>query len=336
MRKVVNSFSFLSVAYNHEDYIVEHLESIKFLVNAYGSDINCDLIINDDSSSDQTVYLIDKWLEVNQALFRRVIKLYNVKNIGTCASVANMLKSVRTKNIKLTACDDIYSFENIFKYADLSSDISIRSGIPLGVVGGKLIENRMDILSIIASDKVYSKVPLLRRFQLLSNNNAPNIIYNSQYVLKKNILRFLSDYDVVEDWPIQIALAENYPGAKFELVDKVFVYYRRTVGSTYIVAKGRFYNDKVKVYDYLIGKEDDFFRKILLMNRLYLFKLGNNFLNKLLNFSFYLYLSKVVVKGLEIASYYRECDFQLERHEKHYDLIRRNAVNANKYIGRHC
>lgn len=334
MKEKISDFSFLSVAYNHENYIIEHLESIKFLVNKYGANICCDLIINDDFSTDQTVYLIDKWLAVNENLFHRVIKLYNEKNIGTCASVANMLKSVRTKNIKLTACDDVYSFENIFNYANLNADISIRSGVPLGIIDGKLLENRIDIFNIIASDKVYSNMPLLRRFQLLSNNNAPNIIYNCKYILNNNVLKFLSNYDVIEDWPIQIALAENYPESKFELVDKVFVYYRRTAGSTYIVAQGRFYNDKINVYNYLIEKEDILFRKILLMNRLYLFKLGSKFANKFFNFSFYIYLLKVIIQSFQIASFYKKSDFQFACHEKHYDLIKQNADSVTKYIGR--
>ncbi len=45
-----NSFTFLTVAYNHEKFILEHLESIRYLMNNYGDGIDVSIIINDDCS----------------------------------------------------------------------------------------------------------------------------------------------------------------------------------------------------------------------------------------------------------------------------------------------
>ena len=45
-----NGFTFLTVAYNHEKFILEHLESIRYLVNNYGDGIDVSIIINDDCS----------------------------------------------------------------------------------------------------------------------------------------------------------------------------------------------------------------------------------------------------------------------------------------------
>ena len=106
------SFAFLVLAYNNENYILEHLESIKYLVLTYGNAIDVDLIINDDCSSDRTQSLVDEWLLINAGLFRFVKTIYNQKNIGTCASVGNMLSNVVADRCKLTAGDDVYSFEN--------------------------------------------------------------------------------------------------------------------------------------------------------------------------------------------------------------------------------
>ena len=47
MKNLGDGFTFLALAYNHEKYIIEHLESIKYLVEKYGSGINCKIIIND-------------------------------------------------------------------------------------------------------------------------------------------------------------------------------------------------------------------------------------------------------------------------------------------------
>ena len=75
------SFAFLVVTYNHQDYILEHLESIKYLVQTYGTAWDVDLIVNDDASRDQTRTLVDRWLAVHTPMFRHVRTLYNDKNI---------------------------------------------------------------------------------------------------------------------------------------------------------------------------------------------------------------------------------------------------------------
>ena len=87
-----SDFSFLVMSYNHEKYVVEHLESIKFLVEKYGKDLLVDLIVNDDASKDNSVVLIEDWVKHNSGLFRNVIKLYNEINLGTCQSLLNMLR----------------------------------------------------------------------------------------------------------------------------------------------------------------------------------------------------------------------------------------------------
>ncbi|WP_151798774.1 hypothetical protein [Acinetobacter bereziniae] len=70
----MKSFSFLILAFNHEKYIIEHLESIKFLVEMHAENIEVDLIINDDKSTDDTVFLINQWLQLNDILFINVVK----------------------------------------------------------------------------------------------------------------------------------------------------------------------------------------------------------------------------------------------------------------------
>ena len=44
----MKSFAFLVLAYNHELFIIDHLESIKFQILTYGKGLEIDLIINDD------------------------------------------------------------------------------------------------------------------------------------------------------------------------------------------------------------------------------------------------------------------------------------------------
>ncbi len=50
--KNTSSFSFLVLVYNQESYVIDHLESIKYLVLRYAKNIDVDILINDDCSID--------------------------------------------------------------------------------------------------------------------------------------------------------------------------------------------------------------------------------------------------------------------------------------------
>jgi glycosyltransferase involved in cell wall biosynthesis len=329
VRKVPESMAFLVLAYNHEGYIIEHLESIKYLIQRYAENIDVDIVVNDDCSKDRTVELVNLWLNKNEYLFRSVVTIFNKKNIGTCASVLNMLECVTADALKLTAGDDVYSYENIFEYVSMSDEVSILSGIPVSLVDGELVENKKDIFSIVSSQVIYKDKPLIDRFRFLSNNNAPNIVYNKKYLMCAKVKSYLSKFDVVEDWPLQISIAENFPATKFCLVNKVFVYYRRTPGSTYIVAGGRFHEDKCNIYQKLIIKEPRFFSKILLVNRLFCFKYGGGISNKLFNLAFYMYLFSLFASLSTIYKAFASVDLGTDLHLRHYILINKSA---NEFI----
>ena len=74
----IQSFAFCVLAYNHEKYIVEHLESIKYLIEVHGAGIDFQIIVNDDCSTDKTLLLINLWLEKHRELFADIIKIYNI------------------------------------------------------------------------------------------------------------------------------------------------------------------------------------------------------------------------------------------------------------------
>lgn len=319
----MKEFTFGVLTYNHEAYILEHLESIKYLIQEYGFGISVDIVINDDCSRDKTVSVIEQWLQSNCNIFRNVIKLFNRKNIGTCRSFLNIVKNTRTDSLKITAGDDVYSCENLFEYGCLPEGISILSGVPLNIIDGKLKKNKRELFEIFLSHHIYKNMKFIDRFTGVSNNNAPNIFYEKSILITPEYEAFVSQYDVVEDWPTQIFIAENYPETKFHLVDKVFVYYRRTDGSTFIVASQRFIKDKSLLYKYLISHSASLIEKIFIKNRYFLFVIGSSFLNKILNFSFYSFL-------IRSLPYYTVTEKKIDRismdvFEKHYEVIKNRA-----------
>lgn len=326
----INEFTFLVFSYNHEKYITEHLESIKYLIQTYAAEIYVDIILNDDCSKDKTIQIIDAWIENNRRLFRNETRLFNNKNIGTCASVVNALSEVRTPCFKMTAGDDVYSFENIFLHSNFSRDTGMISGIPIRIVDDQIIKNKFEILSVILTQKIYENKPLRKRFVYASNNNAPNMMFNSDFIRAADTYAFIKKFDVVEDWPMQVHVAEKNPNLKFLLKNKVFVYYRRTTGSTYIVASERFKRDKNKMFQYLIDGASNFFEKLILINRRYVFLNGGKRHSKYINISLYLF---AISSFLKLRHALRlEGEIRTEEHIAHYNLIKNKSRNFLNYI----
>lgn len=319
----MKSFTFIVIAYNHEKYIIEHLESIKYLVQNYADNIEVDLIINDDKSRDLTVYLVNKWLSVNSELFRSVIKIFNNENLGTCKSLLNVINEVKTDSIKITAGDDVYSFENLFLYSFQINNNFI-SGFPLDLTDNILSEKKIDIYMIISSYFIYRKKPAITRFKFPSNNNAPNMIYDINNLKDKKVKDFLNNFDVVEDLPLQISIVRNF-NSKFCLVDKVFTYYRRTSGSTFIVAGNRFYNDQIKIFDDLILNESKKVDIFLIKNRKFCFKIKNKFIKRIINISLYLFVMNVFLNFINILMMRKKINLKLNIHKQHYEYIQSKA-----------
>jgi len=319
------SFAFLVVTYNHQDYILEHLESIKYLVQKYGAGTEVDVIINDDCSKDQTRSLVDSWLQINAGLFRHVKTLYNPKNLGTCASVNNMLTHVVANRCKLTAGDDVYSFENIFELMKPDSDVAMVSGRVMYLLGDALgVDQGWNALTT-ATQVIYQNDSLLHRFKHFSYNNAPNLLYATECLLHPKVRTHLQRFDVTEDWPLQVAIARQFPERRFKLINPVLVYYRRTAGSTYIVANQRFVKDKILMYDDLIQHEPNWIERVRLVSRKSCFTIKGKFLKKILNLDFYFFAASMVISVKKIYLEHTKVKLDVAKHIEHYSNIKHNA-----------
>lgn len=322
-----NSFAFLVITYNHEKYILEHLESIKYQAINYGKDIDIDLIISDDLSKDRTRALIDTWLNSNNHLFRSVERIYNSVNMGTCTSVNNLLSKLKANSCKITAGDDVYSFENIFTHSNRHPDAAIISGRPLYLTGNILENNLLSDILATATQIIYRDDKPLHRFKHFSNNNAPNILYKTDCLLNNNVRSYLKKFDVTEDWPLQISIAREFPNRKFHLIDEVLVYYRRTPGSTYIVANKRFIKDKISIYNDLIENENSPLERLRLKSRKACFTLKNRIAKKIFNIDFYIFAISFLSKLHKIAFAQMAVNLKTDKHKNHYQHIKSEANN---------
>jgi hypothetical protein len=320
----LDNFSFSVLCYNHQEYIIEHLESIRYLTSKYGSGIEVSLIINDDSSEDNSIHLINEWVNKFSSIFKKVTLIFNDNNIGTAKSTINIIEYCNTDYLKITAGDDIYSFENIFLFSTNCDSYSICSGIPLCIENNKIYNNRVDILSIVASKNIYQGSNKRDRFKLLSSNNAPNIVYNIDCLKNRELINFLECFDVVEDFPIQIAIS-GLPHYNYFQDNIVYTYYRRTQKSTYIIENRRFNKDQDSIFKYLIKDSNSFIEKLLLKNRRYCYWVKNIYIKKLINLSFYIFLFQCFFRFVFIVNDFSQIRFKLTSHQKHLNLIKYKA-----------
>ena len=319
-----DSFAFVIISYNHENYILEHLESIKFQVVTYGADLDVDVIVSDDCSLDNTRALIDNWFGINRTFFRNVEFLYNQKNLGTCKSVSNALARIVAPRFKLTASDDVYSNENIFELSRCVSEESMRTGRVLYLKGSMIQFDPVTSALETVTDVIYRKVKPFHRFKHFSFTNAPNLVYCGDCLSNQHVRSYLSRFDVVEDWPLQVAIAREFPEKRIKLIDQVLVYYRRTTGSTYLVANERFLKDKERLYDDLVMNERSLFERLRLTSRKKALRRGR-ITSKLLNLDSYFFALAMLFHFPDIILRSRGIDFKLNSHRAHYAYIQEQA-----------
>tara|TARA_Y100000768_G_scaffold385395_2_gene371423 strand:- start:277 stop:1248 length:972 start_codon:yes stop_codon:yes gene_type:complete len=313
----MKSFTFAVLVYNHEKWILEHLESIKYLINRYKPSI-VDIIINDDSSNDNSINIINSWLEKNSDLFRQTIKIYNQKNIGTVSSTKNIINQCKTENLKITAGDDVYSFENIFYFSENFLDSQIISGIPYYLEQGELFNSNYSNALHLASSIIYKNN---KRFSYLHATNAPNIIYSLNKLKEAIHHPLFKKIKLVEDLLIQVLISEE--DFKFMQINKIFVYYRRTVGSTYLIKESQFCKDQQAIMKYQISKSG-IIESLIIKNKYFCFGIRNKIFKYLFNLPFYIFIIKTFLNSFKVikdlVSF--NVDNSLKLHKKHYYQIK--------------
>lgn len=320
-----NQFTFAVLTFNHESYIIEHLESIKFLIESFGSAYDFNLIVADDGSRDQTVALVKGWLLAQGALFFDVKILGDGTNNGTCANYTKIWPLIEGDLFKITAGDDVYSGVNIFKEVERLRSNDFFSGLPLLLVDGQLLDSKSTIFHILASEIIYKGKKFIARLNGISSINTPNLFCSKKFLLDGKLSDFINSYSVIEDFPMMVKIAETYENISFNQSHNIYVYYRRTSGSTYLVRGSDFDLDKLRAFDHLLSLEKSWLGKLMLKNRIYCYKLDNKLLKKLININYYVYLFKVMINLRPILKAYSESPLKTSTHQAHYNLIVKRA-----------
>ncbi len=328
----MKDFTFIVLVYNHAKYVIEHLESIKFLVSNYSDRIAVDIIVADDGSTDETVALVDSWFRENASLFRKISVLSDGVNRGTCANLIRAVSRIQSDYCKITAGDDVYSFVNLFREVEKIDSCHILSGLALNLIDSTILPTRSDLFNIFASNYIYRDSDYDSRLKRINFFVSPSVVYGLSGLLDQEIMQYVARHSVTEDYPLQIGMARKYRPLKFVQLNEILVYYRRTPTSTYLIRGPSFDEDKMRIFRDLIDSDEKWVSRLLLRNRLFCYKIGNRYLKRILNFSFWLYGFSVLRYFVPIWRLFRGFDSKLSEHQEHFDSL---ALQASRHHAKH-
>jgi glycosyltransferase involved in cell wall biosynthesis len=221
MNNKIKSFQFISITYNHADYILQHLESIKFqIINFHLSESS--LYIIDDCSTDHTIKLIKFWLKKND-IFKNVYIIINSRNIGVVGNYIKAIRKINNPNFKILGGDDLYFNRNLLA-----------------------ISNKWDffaspVIQLDSKNNLYFNIKhffIFNHFSKVKNSlhfknvfSAPGV-FLSMKLIKNNIyLNFISRFKNVEDYPSWFFYFHMYNFKfSFKSLNKPFIIYRNSSG----------------------------------------------------------------------------------------------------------
>lgn len=243
--------SIIVITYNSSKYVLETLESAK--TQTYK---NIELIISDDCSSDNTVEVCQKWLNVNKDSFVRTEMITVDKNTGVSANCNRGVKVTKGVWLKLIAGDDILDktcIEYGIDFIKNHPDTKVFSSYALVFTESKVYEG---LLPNIHNHLFFNlKTTKKDQFNILLNYNPIPAV--STFILKSLYVE-LGGFDemipYMEDYPFWFKVSKNQ--VRIDFLPEITAQYRKHSESA------TKFNSNVLI---LFFEKDHFFRKNYLM-----------------------------------------------------------------------
>lgn len=208
------------ITYRNGNIILDTLDSIRNQTYK-----NLELIVADDGSNDDTVFIVENWLENNKQYFIKTSFITGKKNAGVTINCNRAVKKSSGQYVKIIADDILYPtyIEKCVKYFETNPNCNIlfsKMGLKLPYEGYPFIQGEYnydflkldaDIQSKYISD--YANVPLLP---------TPAVMYRTEFVKKYGY--FDERIPMWEDGPFYFKLLEHKE--KMDLLDEELVLYR--------------------------------------------------------------------------------------------------------------
>ena len=219
-------FTFVTITYNHEKYIIEHLESIRYQIENFSEGKKMNLIISDDGSMDDTMLFAQKWVERNRFLFSEVELLTSEKNQGIIKNYLRATAAIKTPAYKLLAGDDLYYKNNIFEIIEALKEKEIIFTPALNF-DGDTVWNSQDMNRLLTL-KTPKQIKKVLKFQ--NPFNTPGAFYSTALIQEEGLRAFISKYTWIEDLPSYYYLFNKRPTIDYAVELKPYILYRSSVG----------------------------------------------------------------------------------------------------------
>lgn len=279
-------FTFVTITYNHERFIIQHLESIKYQIITYGKENKYQLVVSDDCSIDNTISLVNIWIKNNGYLFSDIKILINKRNIGTCKNYTKAIKSINGDYFKALAGDDVFAKDNIFEAVKLlkNYDIVITIIAPFNEDG---LDKNKQIYSRIYTMYSFTSTDYLK----LSKNLVPIPMTPGIFIRKElyteSVLEFINQFVLVEDLSAAIKIYEDNKYLKIGYYNKVTALYRHHSNAITKTKNSKiesnYSNDRNELDKHIIKTSDNVFLKFRTRYNLARRKIKNDKLAHLLN-----------------------------------------------------
>ncbi|MDO5565001.1 MAG: glycosyltransferase family 2 protein, partial [Eubacteriales bacterium] len=261
-------FTFGIITYNHENFIIELLESIKYQIKNYGQDIIVNLVISDDYSKDNTITYVKEWLRNNEKLFSDINLLVSDSNQGVVKNFQKIMNKIDTEYFKVIAGDDVFANNNVFDAIKFLDGHNIVTFLPIELRDEKIHITRGNFykhyINTISNNK--SNMYYVEKQKLGSFFSTPS----SFYTLSQYRKYYKNDYGLFlfEDDPLWHQLLMNDKKSYVLFKESYLVLYRRhtnaiceTKTSPYAISFAR----EMKTYKrFLYGEEKKTIMKIKL------------------------------------------------------------------------
>ena len=224
----MQEFTFGMLTYNQEDYVIEHLESIKYQILNFGKDVKVYFVLSDDASKDNTVKYVEMWTEANKELFAGIKIVAKESNSGIVPNYLTMLSNIYTSHYKILAGDDMYYKNNVFEAVKQGSfTITPTIYFAENHILPFLTIDRYEIL-LLHNEKGNLKEYLRNRLRYSNCIDAPGVFLNYN-LIDQELINELKKYQWVEDVPMWNYLF-NKETVEIQILQKPYILYRGEVG----------------------------------------------------------------------------------------------------------
>lgn len=249
-------FSFGVLTYNSANFVIETLESIKYQVEKHSEGKDCQLVVSDDCSSDDTLYYVHNWININSHVFSDIKILEATKNQGTVINYNKIIHAISGEYFHVIAGDDLFTNLNIFRLVDKLRDYDIVTTLPIGLNDNGLFveDNRLQRYLFWMNHERYLRDELVNKEMFGSFLHTPSTLFR-KYLYNKSVEEYVNTFSVFEDDPRWYRLLQITDNICFEFYPIViYRYHSESVCHNSRDKKfSKFQEDQIKLYnDYLL------------------------------------------------------------------------------------